>query len=351
MEMDGLRPSRLTNAWLPFVTVATRALKQGGRLAMVLPAELLQVKYAGELRRYLASKYSELTVVTFRKLLFPQVQQETVLLMGVRQDSASAQVSLHELDGMEDLESFRPAKGVGVKDTLDHAHEKWTQYYLSPRELGLIRDVANSGVFPTLGSLAEVDVGIVTGRNEFFVLTESEARNRGVMEWSVPLVSKSAQVKGLVLRREQWRDMAAGGGKCLLIQLGSNGRESLPSAALAYIEYGEGKGFHRQYKCRIRMPNWWDVPSVWSPDAFMLRQIYDGPRIIHNPSNVVCTDTIHRVRATGRMNSSQLAAASMNSLTYAFSEIRGAAMAAAYSNWSPRKPKACLSQSQNMRWT
>ena len=66
---------------------------------MVLPAELLQVKYAKELRGYLASKYSSLSVVTFRKLLFPQIQQETILLLGIRQDNAGAEVSLHELDG------------------------------------------------------------------------------------------------------------------------------------------------------------------------------------------------------------------------------------------------------------
>ena len=50
MHLEGLRPNRLTNAWVPFVVLATRALRPGGRLAMVVPAELLQVTYASELR-------------------------------------------------------------------------------------------------------------------------------------------------------------------------------------------------------------------------------------------------------------------------------------------------------------
>ena len=41
MREVGLHPSRLTNAWVPFVVLATRALRPGGRLALVLPAELL----------------------------------------------------------------------------------------------------------------------------------------------------------------------------------------------------------------------------------------------------------------------------------------------------------------------
>jgi hypothetical protein len=65
------------------------------------------------------------------------------------------------------------------------------------------------------------------------------------------------------------------------------------------------------------------VPSVWTPDAFLLRQIHDGPRIIHNAAGVTCTDTIHRVRMTNGVSAATLAAASMNSLTFAFSEVRG----------------------------
>ena len=71
------------------------------------------------------------------------------------------------------------------------------------------------------------------------------------------------------------------------------------------------------------MPTWWNVPSVWSPDAFMLRQIHRGPRIVFNGSGAVCTDTIHRIRTKGYVSGEELAAASLNSVTAAFAEIRG----------------------------
>jgi adenine-specific DNA methylase len=78
MRDEGLKPNRLTNAWVPFVVIATRALRPGGRLALVLPAELMQVSYSAELRQYLARKYSRLSLVTFRQLVFDRIQQETV---------------------------------------------------------------------------------------------------------------------------------------------------------------------------------------------------------------------------------------------------------------------------------
>jgi adenine-specific DNA methylase len=55
MSNEGLRPNKLTNSWVPFLVGAVSRLATGGRVAMVLPAELLQVSYAAQLRSYLAA--------------------------------------------------------------------------------------------------------------------------------------------------------------------------------------------------------------------------------------------------------------------------------------------------------
>lgn len=324
MHAEGLRPNRLTNAWVPFVVLATRALKPGGRLAMVVPAELLQVTYAGELREYLARSYSDLVVITFRRLVFDGIQQETVLLLGVRSETGdAATMSFLELDTAHDLTAQTISTAGRVRADLDHGREKWTQYYLSAKELGLIRELEASDSLTTLGELAAVDVGIVTGRNEFFVLTPSKALALGVREFCLPLVGRSAQIPGLVFSKGEWQDLADDDGRCLLLQLGRTSRDDLTEDALAYVEDGEAAGYTTGYKCRIRLPEWWNVPSARVPDAFLLRQIHTGPRIVVNKAGATCTDTIHRVRVRDGIDAGWLAAASMNSVTFAFSEIRG----------------------------
>lgn len=324
MQAEGLNPSRLTNAWVPFVALATRGLRPGGRLALVLPAELLQVGYAGELREYLTRKYSHLTVVNFRRLVFPEIQQETVLLLGTRLDTTNgADIAFVEIDAPEDLKLEPLLRAERVHADLDHGREKWTQFFLSASELSLIRDVERSNAFTTLGDLAEVDVGVVTGRNEFFVLAPSQARALSLRGACVRLVGRSAQTPGLVLRDSDWRGLEREDSRCLLLQLGDVSRDALTKAARAYVEWGEEHGVDGGYKCRIRRPNWWRVPSVWTPDAFLLRQIHDGPRIIENRAGATSTDTIHRVRVKHGVSAGELAAASVNSLTFAFSEIRG----------------------------
>lgn len=83
MRSAGLRPTKLTNAWVPFVVASTTLVREGGRVGLVVPAELLQVGYAAQLRDFLVSHYREITVVTFERLVFDGVLQEVVLFCGV----------------------------------------------------------------------------------------------------------------------------------------------------------------------------------------------------------------------------------------------------------------------------
>ena len=82
MKENGFHPTKLTNIWLPFLILSCLALSENGRLGMVIPAELFQVNYAGETREFLARYFDRLTLITFQKLVFEEIQQEVILLLG-----------------------------------------------------------------------------------------------------------------------------------------------------------------------------------------------------------------------------------------------------------------------------
>lgn len=84
MKKHGFKPNRLMNIWLPFLVLACKALKPDGRVGMVIPAELFQVDYAAEARLFLSNYFESLTLVTFKKLVFDDIQQEVILLLGER---------------------------------------------------------------------------------------------------------------------------------------------------------------------------------------------------------------------------------------------------------------------------
>ena len=81
MKAAGFHPTKLTNIWLPFLVLSSLALNENGKLGMVIPAELFQVNYAAEARKFLAEYFERLTLVTFQKLVFEEIQQEVILLL------------------------------------------------------------------------------------------------------------------------------------------------------------------------------------------------------------------------------------------------------------------------------
>jgi adenine-specific DNA methylase len=322
MHEAGLRPSRLTNAWVPFTVAAVAALRPGGRVALVLPAELLQVGYAAQLREHLVDRLGQLTIVSFRRLLFEGVLQEVVLLLGER-GSGPARVRTVEYGDAAEL----PASGDLGRDSssapaLRHDREKWTKYHLAPSQLDALRRARAEGLLGAFCDIALVDVGVVSGRNSFFCLTSAQARERRLEHLCVPLVGRSAQLRGTLFEPGDLDRQVAGEVRCRLLAVPDDHPRGADPALERYLADGEAAGVHLGYKCSIRR-HWWSVPSVWSPDAFMLRQIHAGPRVVANRTGATSTDTVHRVRLAGGATAAELATAVANSATFAFSEVMG----------------------------
>ncbi|MBI4971451.1 MAG: N-6 DNA methylase, partial [Candidatus Omnitrophica bacterium] len=295
IEEAGLKPNRLTNAWVPFVLAASLLLKEEGRLAMVVPAELLQVNYASQLRHFLNEYFSELTVITFKKIVFPDIQQEVVLLLAKKGQKRHG-INVVELKNGECLVDYEhELPQINELKPINHSSDKWTQYYLTTKEILLLRNLQHRLADQTLGAIAEVDVGIVTGRNEFFVTDSAVRKTYNLATYSLPLVGRTSQIRGLIFTKEDWLLCEKGGQKTYLLNFPQLPISKLPKLAQKYIQIGEKVGYHEGYKCRIRNP-WYCVPSQWVSDALLFRQIYDAPRLVLNNAESYTTDTIHRVR-------------------------------------------------------
>ena len=323
MRGIGLRPNRLTNAWLPFLVGSTLILKEHGRIGMVIPAELLQVNYAAELREFLSTYYRNIVIVTFKRLVFEGIQQEVVLFLGERNGSDTTGIRVVELGDISDLNTYDHVEILESEaKPMDHSKEKWTHYFLDKDEILLLRDLRQDERIKKGRDVLDVDVGVVTGQNSFFILTESKAKALGVRKHAIPIVARSGHLKGIIFRKEDWRNNLRKGLPALLLKAPPKPFEDLSEALRAYIASGEDGGVNGGYKCRIRDP-WYTVPSIWTPDGFMLRQIHDHPKIVANHAGATSTDTIHRVRMLNGVDVETVSVAILNSLTFAFSEVLG----------------------------
>ncbi len=328
MVDQGLKLNRLTNIWVPFVVAATASLKPGGRLALVLPAEILQVTYAAQLRSFLADHFEKIDIVACNELFFKKAEQEVVLLLadGALPKAAErnvCKVSLTAARTVSEITASNP-KGLLAKaepKTIRHGSEKWLKYFLDNKQISFMRELREAASTTPMSTHASIDVGVVTGKNEFFVLTEGQVVDLGLEGYTTPLVSRSVQLQGSQLGKADWKALAKAGKRVHLLNISKEEASKLSPEILNYIEDGEQKDFHKGYKCSIRKP-WFFVPSVWVPDGFAFRQIYDFPRMVLNDSGATSTDTIHRMRCKGA-EPERVIANTYTWLTAASAEIEG----------------------------
>lgn len=320
MGKHGFKPNRLTNIWIPFLVLSCKALKPNGRLGMVLPAELFYVDYAAETREFLNAFFDRLTIVTFKKLVFDNIQQEVVLLLGERSCEERG-VRLIELDDLADL-ATRGMESLNKAELIDRTCNHWMEYYLTNEEVDLLKRLDKDSRISDSSELFEVNIGLVSGRNEFFIMNKDMVMKLGLEKSVTPIISQSKQVKGINLTDEDYKNLVELDKNVFFFAPENKDFDDLLDEEKSYIRLGEKKGFDTNYKCRIR-PRWYYVSQSWHAEAFMLCNAHLYPRMILNKREMLVTDNLYKVRFLEGIDGSLVTAAFLNTYTLAISELIG----------------------------
>ncbi len=314
-----------TNAWVPFVISSLALLRPGGRLAMVVPSELLHVLHAESLRAYLTKVCSRVLVFDPQELWFEGTLQGAILLLAEKKNAPNEHfqgVSIIPTRSRDFLsenpeEYFEKAKytnGETVKG-------KWMLALLTEAEREiLIKAKANPDVY-RFDDIAEVAVGIVTGANKFFLVPDETVERYSLQKWARPMFGKSEHVRGVVFDKEAIIRNRKLGLPTNFIWFSDEKLSDLPEPVKNYIRLGEKQDIHKRYKCRIREP-WYSVPSVYATSLGMLKRSHDYPRLVFNKVQAYTTDTTYRVRSK-KFNEPTIVTSFINSLTALSAEIEG----------------------------
>jgi adenine-specific DNA methylase len=317
-----LKYSKLTNAWVSFVVGSSLLLKEEGKIGFVLPAEILQVSYAQPLREFLAHFYNKINIVSFEKLVFPDIQQEVVLLLCEKNNSKTHLIEHLELKDAEELKKLDVSKLKSPKKKIDFKSNKWTFYFLEQNEIDFLEKLQNDKIIPRLKEYAKVEVGITTGSNPFFTVPLSIVQFYNLEKYAKPLVGRSVQVPSAIFTEKDWiknRNLEA---RTHFLSFPKMDELNDSVGARDYIDWGEENGIHKGYKCRIR-DEWQIVPSQRISDALFIRRNNEYPKLIINEAEALTTDTMHRVTVREKAKIEALTASYYNSLSFAFAEICG----------------------------
>lgn len=320
----GCRFTKHTNAWVPFVLASMALLRPGGRLAMVVPAEIIHVLHAQSLRTFLGDACRRLVIIDPEEIWFEDTLQGAVILLAEKKRAPS--------DAGEGL-GLLPVRGRGFVEE-DPAEVfarpvpingrtvegKWTRAFL---DVAVRRLLDKAEALPSVRrfkEVADVDVGIVTGANKFFLVSDETVERFGLHRWAHPMFGRSEHCPGVIYDEKQHRANGKAGLPSNFLWFPDEAAGRDPSVA-AYVRTGESQELHTRYKCRIRRP-WYAVPSVYSSEIGMLKRCHGAPRLVLNKAGAYTTDTAYRIRSLGT-RAETLVGAFVNPLTALSAELEG----------------------------
>lgn len=315
----GMKANRLVNTWVGFMVACVNLLSNEGKIAFVIPAEILQVAYAEDLRLFLADHLSKITLITFEELVFPDIEQEIVVFVGEKGNEEKG-IRIIELNNLDDLEYFDIDTNGFQK--LQHVHEKWTKYFTNNAQNELISRFRNDNRFQKLSDCALINVGITTGNNKYFSINDNTVRQYALENVVRPLIGRSAHAHSVYFEYADWRENVDAGKSAYLIDFPEIEYEKYPEKHKEYIRMGEKNEENKGYKCSIR-DRWYRIPSVWVPDAFFLRRNNLYPKFVLNCCDAVSTDTMHRVKFNDGVEPERILLSYYNSISFAFTELCG----------------------------
>ena len=258
LTSHGMKSNKLINAWVAFMVASVQMLSKRGKIAFVIPAEILQVAYAEDLRLYLANHLAKITLITFEQLVFPDIEQEVVVFVGEKGDAEKGIriIEMNDLSGFDVLDlasnGFQPVQ---------HVKEKWTKYFINGDEMKLIQKLRADNRFAKFSEYGLINVGITTGNNGYFSVTEEVANHYHLEEATLPLIGRSSHAHGIYFTEADWNLNKTAGKPARLVRFPDIPYEDYPQGYKDYIMAGEVNDEHVGYKCSIR-DRWYIVPSV-----------------------------------------------------------------------------------------
>lgn len=333
----GVSLTSLASSWAAFTVHSALQLKRGGRLGLVLPAELLTVNYAAGVRQFLLDHFSEVSLVLFEERVFPGILEEVVLLLADGYSPAGGTGADHMLMTQVRDAAGLPDLPVGRRWTPPSRSGKWSGGLLSEEGLAASEKVATSSHFTVLETWGDTTLGMVTGNNKFFTLSPAKVAELGLRDSDLIRLSPpgSRHLRALTLTSSTLDALGRDGRSAYLFR-----PENSPSPqGWRYIASGEALDVHEAYKCRVRSP-WWRVPYLRPADLFLTYMNADTPRLATNRARAHHLNSVHglylrdHLRTTGM---SLLPLASLNSATLLAAETVGRAYGGGMLKIEPRE--------------
>lgn len=318
----GAKFSALSSSWPMFLVATANLLKRGGRMSFVVPAEIGHAPYSAPLIEYLTTNFAKVQIIAVRRKLFPDLSEDCWLLYTEGKGETCDAIDLTVAEQF----SFRevpPAATVRIplKSWRGIWNRRLRPFVMPEVVRELYEVVALDASTKRFGDFAAINIGYVSGANDFFHLRPSEAESLNIpRQFLQPSVRNGralppTQLNAAVVKRWIREDRPS-----LLLRLHKDSK--LPVSLKKYLNSSQAKEASRAYKCRSRDP-WYVVPDVKIPHFFLSYMSGRSVAFVQNAARAACTNSLHTVVLKDRSHLPRILEARRSPLFQLSCEIEG----------------------------
>lgn len=306
------------NIWTAFLVRCIEMLNDDGILAFVLPSELLQVKFAAELRSFILKNFERVEIFTFNELIFKDCKgQDTLLLIGEK-SSASPGVFYSNVDKVADLETgtYTLAQNANIRES------KWTHNHILPDEYELLDRI--KARLHKIDTYCSSKAGIVTAANDFFIVNQDTVEQYSMERYVRPIIQRGMYVNGSVVFSEaELTNLVLNKKPTFLLSLDNHTVIRRNQRLNKYLEEGKKQKLHKRYKMTKR-EKWYQVPNIGQPpEGFFFKRCDEYPKLLRNDAMVLSTDSAYTIAMRRNFVIENLIFSFYNSLTLSLAELSG----------------------------
>lgn len=288
-EQLGIRLNGFTNLYTLFLLKSISQLRDGGRMAYIVPSEFLNSDYGVEVKRALlrSGVLRHVVVVDFTQCAFDDALTTACILL-CHKDGSLSEVRFSHVSDVGQLQASLADYSAWVADQLK-PETKWKQYYEGARSA----DYRHLVPFSTF---AKVSRGIATGANDYFIFRESKKELYGIPERCLMrCVCHSTDVHGLFFTDDDFQRLSHSDKAVYLF----NGRADGENEHVrGYISLGEETGADKRYLTASRKP-WYAIENRKPSPIWVSVFNRKGLRFVRNIAGVSNLTTFHCVYDAG----------------------------------------------------
>lgn len=259
--------------WVYFALHARKFLRPGGRMAFLAPAAASFSRYGEDLLLQLKEEFRELSIQELpnKPSWIGSADERGVLVLA---------------DGYQAGPAPTITRGIWRYDGV--ARGALSRTYAKTPAFEALKKASR-----TLGEIADISIGLVTGRNAVFLLNQQDIAEYGINQDDLtPVVTRAKHVRGIVVEQDDLCSLGQDGEKTWMLtprELGERG--SGVRSRLALIK---ARARRETLWLNKRSP-WWTVGKTGRCDAVFTYMNDKGPRLALVEDGVFCTNTLHQV--------------------------------------------------------